>query len=336
MRLKKSSQIFVLCLFLVFLGIAGCNSSSSDDAAAPSASQLSTYEEDVIECTPYLAVSGEGYFDEWATGWSPETEFSVLYKLFHPDSGVEGIYDPIESLDEYIEIINEISEKWDEEEDFTANNGQETVNVSINNTVSSITVPFWGNVVSIDRVITMENDTCTCNVGFTIGEGEERCVAHYVHANGETGVYYAHRNSTAGDIEIWSACYAPDDADPFYGAFKWKGNPDAGTFAITQYTNSASGSNVMGGGDIDGNMSFIAKRGDTDPSNAEYYITLDIDDIEGDNPIDPGTITAAGVTAPDPDAYPSHAYITSGNASCLGYLTSYPSTAASLAWTLGD
>jgi len=155
---------------------------------------------------------------------------------------------------------------------------------------------------------------------------------HYNLNDGEEiGAYYGSRNSDTGIIEIWNACYVPDDEDPFYGSFKWKGNPDEDWFAITQFTNATDSDwSVMGGGSVSGDMAFIGKNGDT---VGEYYIVVDIDDIEGDGVhADPTTITASATTAPDPDTTAVHAYITTGNDSCLGYLTTYPDEATDISW----
>lgn len=332
MRLKAAALFLIVSVFLVFFGITGCNSSSDDDPAT--VSQLSTYGEDVQACTPYLGVGGD--LSDWDLGWNPQLpdNYTVLYKLFGPGeiTGVEGIYDPVESLDEYIEMINAVSENWDTDLDgATVSIGEYDLTVTVNNDVTSVTVPFWGNEVSVDRIVTIEGEeeegTFTINVAFTVGETEEALVAHCELGNGEQGVYYAQRNSTTGDMEIWSACYSPDAEDPFYCAFKWQGNPDEGTFAITQYTSATGGWTVMGGGSIDGDMAFISGNNDI---VGRYYLTLTMDDIN--NGTDPETIVAEATEAPDGTGV--LAYITVDNDACLGYLTDYPDTAESISWSM--
>lgn len=319
------------CLLLGFTVFMGCTSSSDDDLLAllmQDTTQLSSYVEDVREITPYLGTATD--LSLWDDGWNSDTEFSVFYKIFNPDNGVECIFNPLDTLDGFIEMINEFSSSWDTDVDSVeVTAGDSEVTVSIDNNVTSVDVPFFGDTVSVDRVISVSSDAegFTVNLAFTVDSDAEALVAHFELDSGEIGTFYATRNGDTDIIELWSACYTDD----FKGSFKWKGNPEEDWFAITHYTDSTDTDwSVMGGGSVNGDMAFIGKNGDT---VGEYYVVVDIDDIEGDGVhADPGTITLITDEAPDPVTTPVHAYITAGNASCLGYLTEFPESAEDIAW----
>jgi len=328
MKLQKLTGLVVLSVFVSLLFIIGCSSSSDDDYLAllsASGTQLSSYADDVREITPYLGTATDlALWGGVGGGWSPDVEYSVFDKIFNPDNGVECIYDPIETLDEFIDTINEFSASWDTDVDSIEYN---EVTVSIDNDVTSVDVPFFGNAVSVDRVITVSSDAegFTVHLAFTVESDAEALVAHFELNTGEIGAFYATRDSDTGTIEIWAAIYSND----FKGSFKWKGNPDEDWFAITQYTDAtATDWSVMGGGSVNGDMAFIGKNGDT---AGEYYLVVDIDDIQGDGPhADPGTIHL--VPVPDVSVNDVYAYITEGNDSCLGYLTEFPEIPGDIAW----
>lgn len=210
--------------------------------------------------------------------------------------------------------------------------------VTVDTSVTSVTIPYFGGTQAVDRLITVEGDfdgEFICQMAFTASGGEEAVVAwSKMIENNDISVFYG-RRAADGLMTLWGACYADkatvDTADDFYGVYKWIGNPDEGWFAATQYMNGAGGSKVLAGGEPDGEMAFLAIRNDDAVGPVPHYLVSTIANLTG------GTAIAdADILNEDDDGLPLQAtrdvfkYIEVGNAACLGYLTEYPDAEADI------
>jgi hypothetical protein len=345
MKRDKLAGVLMIILCAWVLAIAGCRSDSDDAAAAPAA--LSTYSEDVAALTPQAPADAESLpgaevnasIAEWA-GWDPALEFTVFYKLLAVDSA-EGLFAPIANADMFIEMINELQEYWDEDgtyEDIPLGIADGTATVTVDSSVTSVNIPFYGGTQAVDRLITVEGefegDEFECQIAFRISGGEEAIVVwSKMVAVNDISLFYG-RRAADGLMTIWGACFADkatvDTSDDFYGAFKWVGNPDEGWFAATQITNAADDSWILAGGEPDGDMAFLATRTDDAEGPVPFYLVCTMDNFTGGTPIADEDILNGDDTPPLQATQDVLKYIEEGNASCLGFLTEYPDAEAEI------
>jgi hypothetical protein len=353
----------LVLLAVIALSLTGCGSSSSSSTTndgGSSTTELSTYAEDVAECSPtYTGTSEDVPGGEenssitlWA-GWDPDEEYSVFWKLI-AQSGNESLYGPIEMVDMYIEMINQYSAGWstDGETEIEYQEGM-TATMTVDTTVESVTVPFFTDsegdpiVQAVNRLITVEADAMNLKMAFTVDGDEEALVVRFERTDSdgtETAVFYATR-ADDGQIDIKSACYVDYTAqDDYYGAFMWSGNPDAAEpwFALSQFTNAAGGSWILAGGEPDGDMAFLSIRNDDNNvgesgSDEACYLICQLANV-GNGDAFTGTIyreetdmSPAALLAANP-TWTSLNYIIDGGEDCLGYIDEYVGQSDDLDW----
>ncbi len=350
MDVRTLSRVLAVLFCAWALAGSGCNDSS--DHVVSSSDSLSSYGEDVAACTPQIEAGSEGLpgVEENASisvweGWNPAIEYTVFNKLLSEDSA-EGLFNPIEQADMFVEMINGFSAYWPAAgtyEDIAIPGGGGTIALTVETDVESVTIPFFGGTITVDRVVTIDGlivgmGNFECKMGFTIDGDEESIVVRTdFEDTGEVSVFYGNRASE-GVINIWAAMYADkataDTADDFTGALKWRGNPDEGWFAISQYMNGAGGTKILAGGEPDGTMAFLARRGDDNVGpDVPYYLACTIANITGGTPPEGGSIINGNTTPPSTAANDVYQYIIDGNASCLGYLSTYPASADDIVWS---
>ncbi|MRR08412.1 MAG: hypothetical protein EG828_16130, partial [Deltaproteobacteria bacterium] len=319
MERKQLSRILAILFCVWSLVVLGCNDSDDDDATATTPTALTSYGEDVAECTPQIAAGSEelpaaeenASISLWA-GWDPTIQYTVFNKLLSDDSA-EGLFDPIEKADMFVEIINAFSSYWVasgtyEDIPIPDAGGSGTVDLTIEAESAVVTIPFFGGTVTVDRVITIDGNidgmgTFQCKMGFTTGAGEEEMVVRTSFTEtGEVSMFYGSKASD-GLMNIWAAVFTDKatvaTTDDFGGAIKWRGNPDEGWFAISQGMSGAGGSKIMAGGEPDGSMAFLASRLDDNVGpDVPYYLVCTIANITGGTAPAGGSIINGNTTPP--------------------------------------
>ena len=112
--------------------------------------------------------------EDWGH-WKPSMntyETTVQDKLFDPESGDERIYGPVKSMDRFIDNINNHSALLDKLGDTTSREGSYTETFTVLSIeTTTITVPFFGNTVSVDRIVKYVSGTGESEyLAFTIDE----------------------------------------------------------------------------------------------------------------------------------------------------------------------
>jgi hypothetical protein len=356
MQRNKLRGIWLAVLFMGILAVSGCgsdsDSSSNDDGTALPAA-LTTFGGDVALCTPQVESEGlpaseaDPTVANWS-GWNPLVEHTILSDLLTPDC-VEGMFDPITKADMFISILNEFREYWLTSAtlpniSMTVDSGggpmDVVVDVTVDTTVSSVTVPFFtdgsGNPIDqdVDRLITIEGtingtDTLVAQIAFSTGpDGEVMVVRTQFPDKGETSMFYGIKNEATHELTAWAACYVDHgDGDYMMIALKGGGNTESGTFALTQYKNGSGDTYILAGGEAAGSMAFLAEVGDDADSEGDpWYIVCTSANLSGTE-VDE-FLNATDSLAGDDRAVLD--FVKDGNASCLGYLDAYPESAADI------
>ncbi|MDY6933331.1 MAG: hypothetical protein SVZ03_03815 [Spirochaetota bacterium] len=365
--MKTYVQLF---LFIMILGLSGIITCSDDDSSTTpligsSDDGLSPYLDDVKSCTPDLGSSR--VMEQWITsdggdGWSTNATYGVLKKLFHPDSGNESVYGPVETVDNYIDWINNFSNYFDSPGTYT----YENMSATIEEITEAVTIPYFGgtenNVDTQLTIIGTNNDLpISIRIAFGIDDNNEYIVCYGQHQyvsdeETQTGytICHATRNDATGDISIELASIA-DKTDVFKIRYKFEGNTTENTFRLTQKTNAATGWCVLAGGSVAEDLSKIAVRatdnadsstGANDGSNLDetegYYVILTKEEI-----YDPSTLDTQGESGTTDDGWPKEATTSNLDAesdteanyidvrdttNCLNWTDEYPSSPEDLAW----
>jgi hypothetical protein len=352
-----SMLIVLLCAWTLTMSGCGGGGSSSGDSSTPAA--LTTFGADVAECTPQLASGeSEGFAEDissedgstitdW-TGWNPAAQYTILNNLLTPDC-VEGMFDPIDKADMIINALNELQDYWQTDgvyQDVTVpleiagTTATLNVTMTVDTSVKSITVPFFGSTQAVDREITLEgtiardgdSDNIDAEIAFATTDAGEVVVARTVFEDkGETSMFYG--SKADGELDAWAACYVDEgtpgvSSEDFHVALKWHGNPSEKVFALTQYKGSNEHeTKILAGGHADGDMAFLASSTDDLIDNTNpYYLICTPDILDGSSLVVPDVYIGTGLAADTSNAVLN--YIKDGNASCLGYLDSYPADAS--------
>ncbi|MGC9325755.1 MAG: hypothetical protein ACP5G0_13520 [Desulfomonilia bacterium] len=316
----------VMCIGMLTVCF-GCGTETEDeeDADPGTTTALLSFTDDIRACTPYL---GEGASEEWSD-WDPAELGSIFTKLFDPDrGGDECIYTHIEILDTHIGLVNEFRDDWDTDGEYT--NGD--VTISIDTSVSTVTIPYLGGFFSglisiqVDREVYLEGpEGLIIHMAFTSDGTTQTIVEQYEQGGADAGVYYAFRDGST--IRIWHASVRDSLVQ-----FMWEGALDEQWFRITECTNYTGNWEVMGGGSIaesDSLMSFMARNDEMNDSRDEFYLTISYEDLLGG--VEQEVYDAADVP---PSGSGVLAYITEGDPKCLGFLGTgqFPATPDDLDW----
>ncbi len=350
-------------------GFCGCSGDDDDDDILAylllNQSTSFSYAAVMQSCTPYLSSSGN--LNTWAGGWRDGSGTGIFEKVL--SDSVEGLYGPVETLDQIIEVIDGTASVWnDATSDITDQGvsvGGTSVTVSVD--VDLTTVDKIPGIGTLDSAFTVANHIKyvagdqTVVVAFT-GETTNEKLAAYSQTefDGSDGSaarveymgMYANRDQTNGFVEVWMAVVCDYVVDPAGGDFlmryKWRGFPDAASpwFMLTQYTNACNGDQVVvGGGPKSGTMGFICENGDQGLTDT-WYTYVELADVEGTTD---GTPVDASVTAPTTATAPGR-YINvevGGNANqvendwdipavsdyCYDWLSDHPTDRSTIAGT---
>jgi hypothetical protein len=357
--MKKSGLAGILAVFICVLAISisGCGgggggSTSNNGSNTGEPVLLSTFGDDVAQCTPQVqsssssvvsaGISAEdgGTITDW-TGWDVTQDNTIFHNLFTTDC-IEGLFDPIDKVDMFITIINSFSDYWQvsgEYDGVTLPIFNTSATLTVDTSVESVNIPFFGGTQAVDRLITIQGTIVDAaefeaQMAFKTGsDGEAIVVWTHFPDKGETSMFYGTKNAE-GEMEAWAACFVdkgtPETTDDFQMALKWKGNPDEKIFAVTQYKSGGMTGNILAGGSPDGDMAFLAQFVSDDDITANgdpYYLVCTLTDITENTEPHP-TIINGAITPPLQADNDVLKYIENGNASCLGYLSSYPEQAS--------
>ena len=352
-RLKKRSAghrtavMTALALLALFfsIGFVACGGGGSDgDDDTPNAQATTNYNEvftdGVRELTPNVATSAVVNWDGWSADGASEHEYSVLNKLFNPDSGWESVFGPVDEAEMILNILETYSETLAVNGTYDISPGDGlTYATTVSDVDGDFQVPFFNVTQSgllKQVVIEASDDSNRIMVAYDMEGDDKAMVVHMIHdQSGDEGtsymVFHAVFNETTQVLHIQAAAVADKD-DNFKLAFIWDGDLDAETFSITQYTNAAKDDidndgifetdgfwQVMGGGSLAGEMAFRAVTNDS-PSD-DYFVVVTMDDILSATA--PDGYPAASSTI-DSATYPVQGYIDVDHANCLGWLTSFP------------
>ncbi|MGD0822850.1 MAG: hypothetical protein ABSA71_19135 [Desulfomonilia bacterium] len=324
-------------------GGGGGSSDNSGNGSGSSGTALSLFTDKVNACTPNInggnSAGATTNLDTWPA-WNPDLSGTVLGKLFDPANGKhECIYSQVQILDSHIQLVNQFSDKWLTSGVYTQGSSTATVDT----TVSTVTIPFLalnlGTLDPMDRLVTLSvpDQNLTIHMAFSQNGSNQTIVEQYTIGTTESGVFLA--RVIGNDVEIWCASITESTASKVQ--IMWEGNTAEKSFSISECTNASStpDSNweVMGGGGIASStseMAFMARNDQNDNSSdfGTYYITPTLNDLEN------GTLQPIInflAQAPDPNTDSVEAYITEGNASCIGFLgrDQYPNAISDLAWS---
>lgn len=347
-------KIFTAVLILWLIAGIGCNGTGPDKTYRNLT--LSVYEDEVREITPYTStpkteavrsveIPDNGSYqclEDWEH-WKPDMNqytYTVLDKLFDPDSGDEGIYGPVETLDRFIDNVNVHKMLLDELGETVSDDSEyPSIFTVLSIEPSTITVPFFGDAVSVDRIVKhVTGSGETEHIAFTIDEQRdaETLVAFATSDFGgqlQMAIYGKRDNATNMEIKVAiHLIYDPPSTDSFRGQFRWQGNRNENWFSITQRTDAAGGNwQVLGGGSIAegrGGMSFMARTADC--GNLWYYIE-NITNAQILSETKPGDPIAFDISPPD-GSTPSLKYITDGESEFPGILDTYPTEVITCDW----
>jgi hypothetical protein len=313
-------------------GGGGNNSDDNGNDNGPVGTKLSLFTGQVTSCTPYLSIgslsSAPGsLLGDW-NSWNPDVSGSILGKLFDPANGQdECIYSQVQVLDSHIDLVNQFSDRWL----ISGTYFQGTMTAVVDTSFTTVTIPIIGldTQDTMDRLVTLTDPTkdLTIYMAFYQSGGNQTIVEQYVMGNAVSAAFYA--KIIGNDVRIWFARIGDHKVQGM-----WEGNTSTKTFKISECTNASEGNwEVMGGGSVANStskMSFMARNNKNTNSSDSYYITTTLSGLENGTL---QTILNALARQPDPNT-DSEAYITVGNASCLGFLGigQYPSTLDDLAW----
>jgi hypothetical protein len=359
--MKKSVLASILAAFVCFLAISisGCGGGGGGGSTSNNGSNtgepvlLSTFGDEVAECTPQVQINRVSSAEEeqpadeymrtitnWS-GWNVTQDTTIFHNLFTTDC-IEGLFDPIDKADMFITIINSFSDYWQvsgEYDGVTLPIFNTAATLTVDTSVDSVTIPFFGGTQAVDRLITVEGSIDGINgfeaqMAFSTGTDEEAIVVWtYFPDKGETSMFYGTKNAS-GEMDAWAACFVdhgtPETTDDFQMALKWKGNPDEKRFAVTQYKSGGITANILAGGSPDSEMAFLAKLDSADDIIANgdpYYLVCTLTDITENTEPHPAIINGA-MTPPHQADNDVLKYIENGNDNCLGYLAAYPEQAS--------
>lgn len=342
-RFRPSGMLLTTLMVLAMsLGVYACggSSGSSTTPTAPAEPAATNFTEVFIDgvrsLTPNVATSAVNDWDGWCADGAESHQYSVLNKLFNPDSGWESVYGPVDQAEVMLEILESHAEQLEEEGTVELEPGDGlTYTATMTDVTGDVQVPYF-NVAQSGLtkrvVITSDDNSMRMMVAYDMEGDEKAMVAHQIRAMGEETEYMVFRanyNEATEDLQIWAAAVA-DKADSFKIQFVWKGNMADGTFAISQYTNAAKEDlgggvwgdgfwKVMGGGTLEGEMAFRANTRDSEAD--DYFIVATLAEIVDSSapdgfPADAGTIDSA--------TYAVQGYVDQASALCLGYLDGFP------------
>ena len=150
---------------------------------------------------------------------------------------------------------------------------------------------------------------------------------------GEAGIFYGCKDIGTGIMDLWFAGVSePEGEDDFHCAFKWRGSPDEGWFALSQSNDAGMNPDavweVLAGGEVESNMAFRAIIADGGVPE-DYYIVTTLDNIESATPEEVVPILSADMPDYEEGAL---AFIDETNDLCLGFLNSYPTQLSDVDW----
>jgi len=319
-------------------GGGGGGTDNSGNGNGSSGTALSLFTDKVNACSPNInggnSAGATTNLDAW-TAWNPDLSGTVLGKLLDPANGKdECVYSQVQVLDSHINLVNQFSDRWLTSGTYT----QGTTTATVDTSVSAVTIPFLtldlGTLDPMNRLVTLSvpDQNLTIHMAFSQSNGNQTIVEQYVIGTTESGVFLA--RVIGNDVEIWCASIIGSSA----AQIMWEGNTAENTFSISECTNASTSDynwEAMGGGSIASStseMAFMARNDQNSNSSDSdtYYITTTLSGLEN------GTLQPIInlSTPPNPNTG-SEAYITEGNADCIGFLTidQYPNTLADLAWS---
>lgn len=348
-------RFFIWIAITMFFGVAAvlsaCSgSSSTTPATTPPAGTdfTAVFTEGVAEITPQINTSAVTDWDGWCANDIGELgihRYSLLNKLFNPDSGVESVYGPLESVENVLGILESNSDLVTNGT-YQVDGGDGTYTAVVSDFSGDFTVPYFGHTQSgltQKVVITAGDGSFSAMIAYDMDGDDKALVAHtkMVTTEGEDAgtsyeLFRANYNETSEVLQIWVA-HTDNKTDSFKIQFVWKGNMSDGTFALTQSTNAAKGEGgsdgfwlIMGGGNMEEQMAFRAETNDN--PGADYFVMVTMDDITSATapagyPADSG-VGGANI---DSTTYPVQSYIDTAHANCLGWLSGFPE-ASDLLW----
>lgn len=340
---KISATIAMAAAFLTGAAIFSCSGGSSGSNTTnetESTNFQQVFTEGFRQLTPLVGTSAVAEWDGWCADGESSHQYSVLTKLFNPDSGLESVYGPVQEVESILDIIETYKDMLSEngDHDVAPGDGQ-TYSATVSNFEGDFVVPFFGDTqTGLTRkvVISSEDESWRTMVAYDMIGDDKAMVVHTIYYDSEDDstsytVFRATFNETTQILQIWAASVS-DKADSFKIQFIWKGDLEAETFTLTQYTNAAKDDvdhdgifetdgfwKVMGGGSLDDQMAFRANTRDSESD--DYFVVVTMDEILSATP--PAGFPADAATI-DSTTYPVQSYIDEEHSNCLGYLDGFP------------
>jgi len=350
-RIKEQNMHWCLSFLFVFM-VMGCESDNPGKVYRDL--NLSTYENEVREITPYTATDSSSrskmpgieedecfpYLLDWGA-WEPvvgANEHTVFDKLFDPGNGLENIYGPVQEMDWFVDDVNQHAALLDELGTTTEGTGEYVSTFSVLSIeTKTIKVPFFEDQVSVDRIVEYDDGNGrTVSIAFTKDEVNETMVAFSRSDDGgplQMVVYGERDNETSMVIKVAVHLVYEGNrlGESFKGQFIWKGNLDEKWFSIAQKTDAANGNwEVVGGGSIADGKDMAFKSRNNDGCSGWYYIeSITNDQIK--NGIKPGDPIDAEVDPPDAGTEALE-YITEDSPRFPGLLDMYPTKEITCGW----
>ena len=126
-------------------GFCGCSGDDDDDDILAylllNQSTSFSYAAVMQSCTPYLSSSGN--LNTWAGGWRDGSGTGIFEKVL--SDSVEGLYGPVETLDQIIEVIDGTASVWN---DATSDINDQGVSVG----GTSVTVSVDVDLTTVDKI----------------------------------------------------------------------------------------------------------------------------------------------------------------------------------------
>ena len=363
--MQSLKKIILILVVLSLAGLAACGGGSDDDYAyllAGTPDEITHYSAAVRSCAPYLASSAT-VLDQWLNGddgWSRSAAYGVFNKHFNPDSGLESIYGPIDTLDDFIDEINRYSEYFSLTDGSYSGGGY---TVTLSSVSSAVTIPFFtsstNSEVNRRLQIAAAGGYPQIDAYFLLEEAKQVVVLKACYQYGpnnsvtETIGGYVAQDSTTGDVSVWLATFVDGPADDFAMASKFEGNTVNKTFDLTLKTNAAQGWAVMAGGSVAADSDLMAVRatdeadtgaygaaGANDHANLDadegYYVILTKAQVYDPTDLDAGSgsgwpkavgVANVNLTAETADVAD---YIRTAETACPGWTLEYPASAAAI------
>lgn len=322
---------------LIWAGLFACGGGGSSNTTTPSEGSSvnlkATFTDAMLEITPNLETSG---VSDWS-GWQGDTQFSVLYKLFNPNSGWESVFGPVQIAEEALDIIeaNEALLAIDGVHEINMSEGDQTMalTMTVSTLETGIEIPYFNatdaNVTK--RVVIVSADASFKTMVAYDMDGEDKSmVVHSRRVDDSDGsseyvVFHATFNETSQELDT-RAAMAADKEDSFKIHFVWQGNMEAETFALSQYTNAAKNNDgsdgfwkVLGGGSIHDTMAFRAETNDA--PGVDYHVVVTLDTMAAALSPDGYPVISTSI---DSTANSVEKYIDTVHADCLGWLDGFP------------